>query len=303
MQKNSPANEGQAKKDDAQQYSKIEIIQQYWHCGFPLTPLNGKKPLNHGWPKTTCNPAASPPILHGNYGVVLQDDDLVIDADPRNYCEGDDALARLCADMGICMEETFTVKTGGGGYHVYLKKPHNLKVMGIHPDYKGVEFKTKGNQVVGPHSIHPDTRQAYTVLHGSPSQVMEAPETLLALVNKNNRAMPSTQGLQDYKDDKPTQQRFIDYLASAPLAIQGSGGDKIALQVAMYGRDFGLPPETTLELMDDHWNERCAPSWPLDELQTKVANAYRYAKSPLGNRHPSSVFSAISNKEPALFPV
>jgi hypothetical protein len=67
-------------------------------------------------------------------------------------------------------------------------------------------------------------------------------------------------------------------------AIEGRGGDDRTYQVACKLRDFGLSPQTALELLlePDGWNEHCRPPWGRDELAIKVRNAYKYAKNPPG---------------------
>ncbi len=90
----------------------------------------GKAPLRPGW----CR--ADPLDLDGavehmvggcNVGVRLRATDLVVDADPRNYADGDDALARLVADFGLSTHPR--VVTGGGGSHIYLTKPAGVLVV------------------------------------------------------------------------------------------------------------------------------------------------------------------------------
>lgn len=57
--------------------------------------------------------------------------------------------------------DTYTVRTGRGGYHVYLQASGECP---INCDVKGkVELKSTGRQVVAPPSIHPDTQKSYTV--------------------------------------------------------------------------------------------------------------------------------------------
>lgn len=145
-----------------------------FEAGMELIPLNapdaldrkgravGKAPIRPGWRR------ADPLDLDGavehmvggcNVGVRLRANDLVVDADPRNYEEGDDALARLVADFGLSSHPR--VLTGGGGTHLYLTKPEGVLVVETLDEYHGVEFKTLGRQVVAPGSVHPETRKTY----------------------------------------------------------------------------------------------------------------------------------------------
>lgn len=123
----------------------------------------------------------------GNLGVRLRGCDLVIDADPRNYAPGDDALRRLRADFGL--PDCPTVETGGGGFHLYMRKPEDVEVVGSLQEYPGVEFKSLGRQVVAAGSIHPDTGRLYAwdPLDDDPSTAPMAPNTLLDVIRRRDR--------------------------------------------------------------------------------------------------------------------
>lgn len=131
--------------------NRDDLILNYTDAGYTLTPLKGKIPLVKDWVKTEYDPFLSPSEIKGNYGVVLQDDDIIVDVDPRNFPKGENSLARLIDDLGVAKSDflTFTVKTGGGGLHLYFKKPKDFKIRGGLKEYPGIEFKTKGQQIVG----------------------------------------------------------------------------------------------------------------------------------------------------------
>lgn len=71
------------------------------------------------------------------------------------------------------------------------------------------------------------------------------------------------------------------YLRDAAPAIEGQGGDQATFVVAATLHNLGISEELALELMED-WNERCDPPWDAEELEGKIANAYRYAKNDPG---------------------
>lgn len=97
--------------------------------------------------------------------------------------------------------------------------------------------------------------------------------------------------------------RAIDYLESAPLAIEGAGGDSVAFRVAAVCMDFGCSPDLTAELMMDHWNDRCSPPWAPDELQSKVNNAARYRQHAIGESAPETEFDDISEEVENSHPI
>ena len=141
----------------------------------------GKAPLRSGWRRDAALTAAEAAahVRRGkNLGARLRDDQLVVDADPRNYAAGDDPLARLRADFGL--PDAPTVETGGGGFHIYLRKPDGLRVRDALDEYPGVEFKTVGRQVVVPPSVHPNGRRYdWDPLLGDDMAVPYAPDALL----------------------------------------------------------------------------------------------------------------------------
>lgn len=177
-------------------------LEAYDGTGYELIPLHapdaadqrgrpiGKAPFR-GWRQ---DPAISAEDAHAhmrggeNIGVRLRDVDLVVDIDPRNFCQGDDPLARLQNDLGFDAGNYPTVITGSGGKHIYMLKPAEMLVSETLPDYLGIEFKTLGRQVVAAGSVHPDTRRSYRwdddVLAVPLSAVRQAPPRLLDITQR-----------------------------------------------------------------------------------------------------------------------
>src|SRR6185312_9028066 len=86
-------------------------------------------------------------------------DQLVIDVDPRNG--GTDGFVDLCLELGIDPATWPRVVTGSGGSHYYMTKPAGLAIVDTLDGFPGVEFKSRGRQVVAAGSIHPDTGKFY----------------------------------------------------------------------------------------------------------------------------------------------
>lgn len=249
------------------------------------------------WPDTPYDPLLGIDHFPGNYGVVLKADDLILDVDPRNFKEGDNPLKRLLSDAGMAAKpKTLIIKSGNKGYHIYLKKPPGFPHRTKDKEYQGIDFKTQGQFLVGPGSIHPDTGNTYKLMQGDPAGILDAPENLLALLQQEKTV--DTNFLNQESDDEGASLRFIAYLKGAPLAIQHCNGDNTTYMTAAVGRDFGLSSEITYELMMAHWNFRCSPPWSPDELRGKVKNAYSYAKGGLGSAHPALAFADIDGDTP-----
>lgn len=120
----------------------------------------GKTPLFGNWTK---RPKDTPQTIKKtqegyNAGYRIGEEDLIIDVDPRNFSEGVDSLALLCKFLGVANlgEHCPTVLTGGGGFHYYTTKPADLCLREVDDKFKGIEFKTKGRQVVAAGSRHPN---------------------------------------------------------------------------------------------------------------------------------------------------
>ena len=301
---------------------KAEAIRSLTAAGYVLFPLSGTSKIPRKdflWRATKPGQYDEKTLASSNYAIALGENDLVIDVDPRNFgavlpdgkviprvrktADGqlvvrdeavglpvDNPLKRLADAVGVPFD-TFMVKTGSGGYHLFFKVTlteglvivANLTKQG----FIGIDSKHHGGYVVGPGSTHPDTGGVYQIVRKSPVAVALAPERLIALVTRPAEDPLSVQGTGEFINDEQTRKRYADYLEKkAPPSIQGQGGDANAFVVAARGRDFALPPEATLQLLMEVWNERCQPPWTERELREKVRHAYRYAASPVGNAHP-----------------
>ena len=271
---------------------KVSAIRALTEVGYTLIPLRGKIPTLKNWVDTAPGVYGEKELADLNYGVVLRAGDLVVDVDPRNFPAGDRVLARLIALIGPL--KSYTVRTGGGGLHIYFRKPADWTVVGGLKEFPGIEFKSAGRQVVGPGSLHPDSGKVYETASGTITEIAEAPASLLALIKQSAVPFSDLGGTGSYKNDAETQGRYLAYLQDvAEPSVEGKNGDHNAFRVACHGRDLGLPPSTTFELLLAHWNERCTPPWEDEELKAKVINAYKFAKGAVGAEHPSAAFEAV----------
>ena len=258
-------------------------IEFYIAQGYTLFPLRGKiPPKGYRWANAQFNPlATAADFPSGNFGVKLSAEDLVVDIDPRNFPKDNNPLEAFQTAIQTRLKgSTFTVKTGGGGLHLYYKKSAELAIRGALKEYPGIDFKSKGGYVVGAGSIHPDTLKEYTIYHQGP--VNPAPPVLLELLRKLE--MTPIIGTAVYSDDEQTKSRFIQYLKTAPIAIEGESGDKATFAVSAVARDFALSPDVAFSLMLDFYNNNCIPPWHPDDLKRKVYNAYQYAGAAAGTR-------------------
>jgi len=132
----------------------------------------GKRPIIFDWPRRATiedwqihhwwghdeddRPTLHPDYMAGgrfpgaNVGIVTGRGLVVIDVDLRHG--GFETLAALEAELGP-LPRDWTVRTGGGGLHIYLRVPQRLpyKLRDLGP---GVEVKHTGKCVIAPPSIH-----------------------------------------------------------------------------------------------------------------------------------------------------
>lgn len=152
----------------------------------------GKTPLHGAWQardydsREVLELAAREGI---NVGVRLPSDWLVLDVDPRNFPEGRDSLAELVADTGLDLSTAPHTMTGSGGHHYWFRKHADVQVLDSLDAYQGVEFKSRGRQVVAPGSIHPNgNKYRWDDFAPEPEEAPDLPDALLRLIRRSTRA-------------------------------------------------------------------------------------------------------------------
>jgi len=288
----------------------IELATLYAEAGFTIIKLKGKKPVAVNWTKANYLFEEEISDFLGNwgdnYGVVIDKNHIVIDVDPRSFKDNDDPHIRLFKEADVDIKQhAFIVQTGGEmpGLHIYFKLPlyFKNKIREKQKEYPGLEFKTKGRQVVGAGSTHPDTQNIYKALNAGQAitNIQVIPESLLNIISKPEVKSKETKPIKDCQDDKKqVVDRYIDILKHCPPAIEGDGGDLTTYQVACKGRDLGLSENKTFELLEKYYNHRCRPPWTIKELKEKVTNAYAYAAGDIGNDLPENDFEKIEGEKP-----
>lgn len=308
--------------DPEQYYSRDEIISAYLNAGFTLIRLfdNTKTPVAKQWQLTEFNPHLTSENLPGNFGVLLGDDDLVVDVDPRNFAQDENDittndLVRFLDIVGDFVSDAFVVRTGGGGLHIYLKKPEDAYlrtklidhggakdgVVDLNKHFPGLDFKRKGSFLVAPASIHPDTGVPYLIIQNSPSGIKPAPEELIARLKTTPPAAPTfAPARNSFDDSEVNQARYISFLKKREPAVESQNGDEWTLKTAFFGRDINLSPQVTYDLMRQYYNPKCLPPWDDHALLQKVRNAFAYAKGAAGAKNPKYDFtppSALADDE------
>jgi len=218
---------------------------------------------------------------------------IVLDIDIKKGKRGDLSLMQLELE-GFELPPTFTVLTPSGGTHLYYRTPKALR-QGVDLLGSGIDVRSLGGYVIGPGSSLDDKEYVIT----NKTQIAPAPEWLIQRLGAaRERDTTTTKTLPGIKPDRAAQ-RAKEWLEKyAPIAIEGEGGDSETFKVSAHLKDLGCSADQALELMAE-WNERCFPPWSMDDLETKVRNAFKYGREPRGIAAPEAVFTAIEERMPS----
>lgn len=280
----------------------VKHIETYNLLGWATFPVNAKnkRPLAPGWKERSADifsldQESEQYLSAGAYGVVLGPDDLIIDIDPRNFKEGDNPWKRLQKDFNIT-EIGATVITGGGGAHVYYKKPKGAKTIAHLKEYPGIDFKTgPGGYVIGPGSGH-DSGKLYALREGTGlADIKMVGTDLLDAITK--RETQKAKGTGKLNGGKQEYNRYTKWLEKFPPAVEGENGDHQTFKAAAKGKDFGLPVEMCVKALLEYYNPKCVPEWTDVEIIHKVNNAYKYGSQAPGKDDPSTAFKKLEAEE------
>lgn len=210
---------------------------------------------------------------------------IAVDIDVKDGKKGGETAARLDEEFGF--PDTREHETPTGGSHLLYR--HSVPVkQGVDVLGPGIDIRSGGGFIVAPGSAIDG--KPYTVL--SPDLPAPAPQWIVERCGQQ-REKPEPKQAAIEVDTTHAAKRAAEYLATAPLAIEGQGGDETTFKVAARVKDFGVSEPDCLALMLDHYNPRCQPPWTADELAAKVRNAYAYGQEPQGIAAPEADFKPV----------
>lgn len=267
----------------------LGLIERGWYV-FPLSP-DSKIPFkDFHWKELSSNdrpqiekwlgeyPNCNWAIDCGKSGLA------VIDEDNKGGKDGAGTLFDLDLAGMVLPPTLVAITPTGGRHHIYrgVVKSTAGKIG------EGVDTRGAGGYIVGPGSTI--NGGAYRIerdvpVDGVPAWVID--KAGVPLDREAREELPAVE-----LDQPGHLLKAIDYLKKATPSVEGDGGDENAFRVICRVRDFGISEMMALDLMlRDEWNERCDPPWGVDELQTKVANAYRYAHNQAGAATAEAAFA------------
>ncbi len=267
----------------------------------PVIIITGdKRPKETGWPdraRALLQPGAEVPapepdalntgiLCNGLRALDLDIDDAAVADAVRTLAEQHlgNTLARVRDNSPRCLllyraaegEPHKRAMTGKGGKIEVLGTGQQFVAFGTHPSGASLEWEPIGPDAVTRERLPAITGARLTDFLAAAAPLIGAPAPAgLSALPPGRTAGPRLPAI-----DLDTPSAVADasaYVAKAAPAVQGQGGDAHTLQVAYEVRDRGVSEPLALGLMLKDWNERCSPPWPVEELEGKVANAYRYA--------------------------
>ncbi|MGU7838700.1 bifunctional DNA primase/polymerase [Burkholderia sp. AW33-5] len=215
--------------------------------------------------------------------------------------EGEAALADLVA-ANKPLPATLESKTRRGRHMIfYAAGPVGSSVSKVG---NRIDVRGHNGYIVAPGSTVDDYTYHFVDPH---KRIQRAPEWLYRLVRSAGtaaEAAPVDRAPLLGVDADRAHQRAVTYLSSAPPAVEGEGGDNTTYKVAAKLKDVGCTLQQAVELMLEHWNERCNPPWDAEELSVKVAHAFKYGQEQPGSMAAEAVFGKVEqHSKPTLPPL
>lgn len=254
--------------------------------GFRVFPIaEGKRapPLVEFTTQATRDPALAaayfPPGNRYNVGIASGDGIMFADLDTKGGKQGPAEFAEMGGDFN-----RMVFATPSGGYHV----PYLLdEDVGQSKPSPGIDVRCANGYIVGPGSYLDGSSGdgivgGYRILRDG---FIDYPPPGLAarLVPVRERKSRPVEDAPDTDDPRSIADAEHYLLHRAPVAVEGLNGDDTTYRVACaVRRDYGLSNERAYLLLAEHWNDRCSPPWPLDDLWQKVCHAEEYGTGAEG---------------------
>ncbi len=152
----------------------FEIPQQILDMNPRCVPIRVglKSPAIKDWPNTQvrAKDLDTTSDKYDKYGIVLDDDMMVVDIDVHDDAKnGYASLSRIKDEHGIDLwsAASIVVESPSGGAHLYFNNPDLEKLPKSTQEFPGLDFLGKGCQVIGPGSSHATFAGTYKITRGN----------------------------------------------------------------------------------------------------------------------------------------
>lgn len=216
-------------KDKKTRRPSAEYVQPWEDAGFKFIRLKrgDKIPVENAWGKHTMNAAEITKWINkgGNYGIVLRESDLILDADARSDGKAKFLRYKRDHELDIDFAEVPMFQTGGFdnktksfGRHLLFKKDPATKIVSKDKKYE-LEWRTfggvHGRYIVGPGSIHPVSGAMYKPRNDvAPIDAPMMPHACLEELAKTPRA---ADGSEIIEPGKHTAEELESMLQGLPV--------------------------------------------------------------------------------------
>lgn len=109
-----------------------------------------------------------------------------------------------------------------------------------------------------------------------------------------------------FNDEPRYRTEFIQWCERATPAVDGNNGSETLYKTAGMGADLGIPLSECQELMWEHYDPRCIPTWASTGEQRDffavIGRAYKYGNNEIGCRTTTAIFTALNETDPIIEP-
>ena len=263
--------------------------------GFNVFPVvhNSKLPKIEDWPGLATTSTAQIQDWFDNshdlnIGICTSDFKeqhlVVLDIDNKDDKDGSAILDAL-EEANEPLPDTMRITTPTGGEHYYFASSGDFK-NGVNVLGSGIDLRANRGYVVAAGSSIGGARYK-----GRLVPIAQLPDWLNTLIHDNQKKSNVIKLADFTQDNEAAIDRGLNYLThSAPVAVEGQGGDTDTFIVASMLADFGLSPQKSFELMWSHWNDQCEPPWEQEDLKQKIQNASQFKQNSTGAKTGSADF-------------
>ncbi len=214
---------------------------------------------------------------------------LVVDLDEKPHVSGLATWHQWLEVHNNGLEpETWTVKTGSGGTHLYFKYPKTLTITNTQSTFPGIDIRAQGGFIVAPPSRHPKTKKQYE-WESAPwdCDIEIAPDWLMELLGAQEANEFDQKALEPkVKIDTPLNS--TDAFGHMVDGRDAYMRDVVWAVVVDWYRDCPMPPsesEIQAKMAESykHYEQRVRPQSALNTLEdegrgwTAFQEKFRYA--------------------------
>ncbi len=286
-------------------------IELYHKNGFALTPLKDKRPFVSGWQNTKHKEPLDLTQFQNvkSAGWVIPKDYVVIDVDNHDNKAGSESLKKMSEHYGYDFAKNAAVRvcTASGGYHLYYRLPrgNDFTIPNSLPQFKSIEFKHTGRQVVIPNSVitdektgekrgykfHPLSDVNFTEIKLLPEELLNdlvKDSPIKKVSNLTAKAVAADRAALDHPNDI---ERFETMLAGIELLPAGDRNNSF-YRLACEGKDLSLSRKVVFDRLNDFNLQKVHPKLEQGEVQHCINSAFKYSKNEAGTKSVALDFAA-----------